>query len=64
MDESTTRLKALRSNGVKINRRPDLFICFIDLRKAYDKVDRGLLVAKMLEAELDPTTIQWVAKWL
>ena len=39
-------------------------MAFIDLSKAYDKVDRDLLIARMFELCIDPLTIIRTAKWL
>ena len=38
------------------------YICFIDLRKAFDTVDRDLIIAEMIKKQLPMDTICLVAK--
>ena len=57
-------LTQLRREKVKPCDRPNYYAVFIDLKKAYDRVDRSLLMAKMIEMGLDASAIQWSASWL
>ena len=47
-DQIRDDLLNYRDRKVKANERPKYYAIFIDLRKAYDRVDRDLLIAKML----------------
>jgi uncharacterized protein YcgL (UPF0745 family) len=40
-------LQMLRGIGISVRRRPKTFYLFVDLKKAFDRVDRGLLMKKL-----------------
>ena len=43
-----------RRNKIATKDRSSTYIMFIDLRKAYDRVDRDVLISKMLNQEAIP----------
>lgn len=64
LTQTKSRLKRLSAAKVEPSKRPEYYAIFIDLRKAYDRVDRDLLLARMLELQFDPETINFCARWL
>lgn len=63
-DQIKEDLMGYRARKIKASERPKYFAIFIDLRKAYDRVDRDLLLAKMLDMEIEPQTIAVCSKLL
>ena len=53
-----------RRIGTKPNDNDKTFICFLDARKAFDLVNRDLLLIEMLKMELPIEVITVVAKIL
>ena len=53
-----------RAKKIPVRLRQRVHLTFVDLRKAYDLVNRDLLLAKMLGYNLDPEIITFVAKFL
>ena len=45
-------------------RHEDYRLVFLDLKKAYDNVDRDLLLARMLSQDIPMQLVLMVAKWL
>lgn len=52
------RQQEYRQLKIPVAERTKTFILFIDFRKAFDKVDRGILVRKMLDMGINPTLVK------
>ena len=44
--------------------RPEYYLAFLDISKAYDNVDRDLLIIQLIERQIPLPIILNIAKWL
>ena len=64
MDRVRNQLKRQAEDKVQLDSRTETWLAFIDLRKAYDLVDRDVLLARMLNSKIPINIVVLVAKWL
>ena len=56
--------RTLNNDDALAGRHEGYHLIFLDLKKAYDNVDRDLLITRMLNAEIPSQMTLLVAKWL
>ena len=64
MDKAVTREKVRRVANIQPAAHQKTFVCLIDLKLAFDKVDRDLLINEMMRVNLPIETITLVGKIL
>ena len=64
MERAHTREKRRREAKITPNETDKTFVCFVDLKLAFDKVDRDILIQEMIRLQLPIELITLVAKIL
>ena len=64
METSVDREKARRRAKMQTNDHNKTYVCFIDLKLAFDKVDRDILIDEMIRIKLPAEIITLIAKIL
>ena len=64
MEQSVDRERSRRAAKIQANDHNKTYVCFIDLKLAFDKVDRDILIQEMIRIKLPVEIITLIAKIL